>query len=379
MFTFTSVSSPFLNHLSRTPSRHSRIHRPPSPWSNNLADNGKATFFVQYAGTIELSQADDKDLSYKKKLLMLIYRHQLENNLSTNLTERSTVQLHITTEIMTFMDSDQNTILSLAPQNTIMCYYVEYRLNHIMAMKFIRTTEKIELAVFLMFDRRDADDLCSSMDYCFRSIYIANEYSSNIANKLSLLKLPLSATQSNTATSISSIKNNNTQNVPNKETTIWHSDPNLSVETSTIVTTESSTSSEINIPAHRHHRRDRNSKKSTKSAESSTKGIKSYLHIIRNYLVHLQKELNQEELTKFGDLLSRWQAEKITFRSFVEQTSNLYGESRLYLLNEMEHFAPVEEQIWFEEFLKDLNVNTTTSSTETLLLEEQSGNSNTQI
>ncbi|CAF1666389.1 unnamed protein product, partial [Didymodactylos carnosus] len=93
----------------------------------------------------------------------------------------------------------------------------------------------------------------------------------------------------------------------------------------------------------------------------------------------LQKELNQEELTKFGDLLSRWQAEKITFRSFVEQTSNLYGESRLYLLNEMEHFAPVEEQIWFEEFLKDLNVNTTTSSTETLLLEEQSGNSNTQI
>jgi hypothetical protein len=53
----------------------------------------------------------------------------------------------------------------------------------------------VELIVFLLNDRHEADELCSSMDFCFRAVYIANEQNSDISKKLSLLTVSLSATQ----------------------------------------------------------------------------------------------------------------------------------------------------------------------------------------
>jgi hypothetical protein len=53
----------------------------------------------------------------------------------------------------------------------------------------------VELIVFLLNDREEADELCSSMDFCFRAIYIANEQNSDISKKLSFLTVSLSSTQ----------------------------------------------------------------------------------------------------------------------------------------------------------------------------------------
>ncbi len=53
----------------------------------------------------------------------------------------------------------------------------------------------VELIVFLLNDRNEADELCSSMDFCFRAVYIANEQNSDISKKLSLLTVSLSSTQ----------------------------------------------------------------------------------------------------------------------------------------------------------------------------------------
>ena len=53
----------------------------------------------------------------------------------------------------------------------------------------------VELIVFLLNDRHAADELCSSMDFCFRAVYIANEQNSDISKKLSLLTISLSSTQ----------------------------------------------------------------------------------------------------------------------------------------------------------------------------------------
>jgi hypothetical protein len=53
----------------------------------------------------------------------------------------------------------------------------------------------VELIILLLNNRHEADELCSSMDFCFRAVYIANEQNSDISKKLSLLTLSLSSTQ----------------------------------------------------------------------------------------------------------------------------------------------------------------------------------------
>jgi hypothetical protein len=65
--------------------------------------------------------------------------------------------------------------------------------NYIVSTKDKSST--VELIVFLLNDRRAADELCSSMDFCFRAVYIANEQNSDISKKLSLLTVSLSSTQ----------------------------------------------------------------------------------------------------------------------------------------------------------------------------------------
>ena len=44
----------------------------------------------------------------------------------------------------------------------------------------------VELIIFLLNNRQEADELCSSMDFCFRAVYIANEPNSLLNNNLSL-------------------------------------------------------------------------------------------------------------------------------------------------------------------------------------------------
>lgn len=53
----------------------------------------------------------------------------------------------------------------------------------------------VELILFLLNNRHEADELCSSMDFCFRAVYIANEKNSDISKKLSLLTVSLSSNQ----------------------------------------------------------------------------------------------------------------------------------------------------------------------------------------
>lgn len=65
--------------------------------------------------------------------------------------------------------------------------------DHLVSKKDKSST--VELVVFLLNDRHEADELCSSMDFCFRAVYIANEQNSDISKKLSLLTVSLSSTQ----------------------------------------------------------------------------------------------------------------------------------------------------------------------------------------
>jgi hypothetical protein len=105
-------------------------------------------------------------------------------------------------------------ILSILSHHIIACYYVEYENDHIVATKYgtdfvqcsiefqsVRlvsskdNSSTMELIVFLLNNRHEADEFCSSMDFCFRAVYIANEQNSDISKKLSLLTVSLSSTQ----------------------------------------------------------------------------------------------------------------------------------------------------------------------------------------
>ncbi|CAF1118031.1 unnamed protein product [Rotaria sp. Silwood1] len=333
--------------------------RPPSPWTNDLADEGVAVFIVQAskftnlcAGTVDLAHDDDVDFSYKKKLLQFIYQCQVERRLSKRLTEKSIVQLHITTEHVKLFNIHQKTILSIPSHHIIACYYVEYEKDHIVTMKYVSEKDKtstIELMVFLLNDRYEADQLCSSMEFCFRAIYIANEQNSDISKKLSLLTLSLSSPQqlrnscgSPTSSTPSTIRSLSLASASSARV--------ISPDTSTIVDEESST------PRRRHRRpHHRNDDKSPNQSLT-----KSTSQIIQNYLLHLQIELKTDELAEFGKLLTEWQSNQLSTKQFVKRTARLYGESRRNLLDGLHDFIPVEEQTWFLEYLN--NLKSTSSS-----------------
>jgi len=79
----------------------------------------------------------------------------------------------------------------------IIYIFVFFYFNNI-SIDLVSTKDKastVELIVFLLNDRHEADELCSSMDFCFRAVYIANEQNSDLTKKLSLLTISLSSTQ----------------------------------------------------------------------------------------------------------------------------------------------------------------------------------------
>jgi len=304
--------------------------RPPSPWTNDLADEGVAVFFVQCAGTVDLTHDDDVDLSYKKKLLQFLYQCQIEHRLPKRVSDKSIVQLHITTEQIKLLNTHQKTILSIPSHHIIACYYVEYEKDHIVAMKYVSKKDKsstVELMVFLLNDRHEADELCSSMDFCFRAVYIANEQNSNISKKLSLLTVSLSSTQqlrssfdSTTSSTPSTIRSSSLASASSARVT--------SPDTSTIVDENLST-------PRRRHRRPRPRSDDHSPNKSSTKSTSK---IIQNYLLNLQLELKTNELAAFGKLLTEWQSNQLSTKTFVKQTARLYGESRRNLLDGLHDF-----------------------------------------
>ncbi|UJR25134.1 hypothetical protein I4U23_006493 [Adineta vaga] len=340
---FTCVSS-----LSTKSKQHKLDRlRPPSPWTNDLADQGRAVFVVQCAGTVDLTHHDDVDLSYKKKLLQFIYQCQIERRLPKKLSEKSIVQLHITTEHITLVTSHQKTILSIPSHHIVACYYVEYEKDHIVAMKYVSAKDKsstVELILFLLNDRHEADELCSSMDYCFRAIYITNEQNSDISKKLSLLTLSLSSTQQ-LRNSIGSTTSSSPSTVRSLSVASASSSSRVVVPDASIIIED-----DLSTPRRRHRRlRMRNDDHSPN--HSSTKDSSKIIH---NYLLNLQLELKTNELAEFGKLLTEWQSNQLSTKIFVKQTARLYGESRRNLLDDLHDFLPIDEQVWFVEYLEHL-------------------------
>ncbi|CAF2319812.1 unnamed protein product [Rotaria sp. Silwood2] len=295
--------------------------RPPSPWTNDLADEGVAIFVV-------------------------------ERRLPKRLTEKSIAQLHITTAQMKLFNIHQKIILSIPSHHIIACYYVEYENDHIVTMKYVSARDKsstIELIIFLLNDRYEADELCSSMDFCFRAIFIANEQNSDIRKKLSLLTLSLSSAQQ-LRNSFDSTTSSTPSTIRSLSLASASSACVISPEASTIVDDGLST-------PRRRHRRSHHRHDDKSSNKSSTK---STSQIIQNYLLNLQLELKPNELAEFGKLLTEWQSNQLSTKQFVKQTAHLYGESRRNLLDGLHDFVPVDEQTWFLEYLN--NLKSTSSS-----------------
>ncbi|CAF1201556.1 unnamed protein product [Rotaria sordida] len=320
--------------------------RPPSPWTNDLADEGVAIFIVQCAGTIDLTHEDNVDISYKKNLLQFIYQCQVEGRLPKKLTEKSIVQLHITTEQIKLINTHQKSILSIPSHHIIACYYVEYETDHIVTMKYVSTKDKlstIELIIFLLNDRYEADELCSSMDFCFRAIYIANEQNSDLSKKLSLLTLSLSSTRQ-LRNSFISTTSSTPSTIRSSSLASTSSPCVISLDTSTIINEDS-------LTPRRRHRRSHHRHDDQSPNRSS---IKSTSQIIHNYLLNLQLELKPDELAEFGKLLTEWQSNQLNIKQFVKRTARLYGKSRRNLLDGLHDFVPVDEQTWFLEYLNKL-------------------------
>ncbi|CAF1381861.1 unnamed protein product [Adineta steineri] len=327
--------------------------RPPSPWTNDLADEG-------CAGTVDLTHNDDVDLSYKKKFLQFIYQCQIERRLPKKISEKSMVQLNITTEQIKLMNTHQKTILSILSHHIIACYYVEYETDHIVAMKYVSTKDKsstVELIIFLLNDRHEADELCSSMDFCFRAVYIANEQNSDMSKKLSLLTKSLSSTQQ-----LRSSIDSTTSSSPSTIRSL-----SLASSSSACVTvpdTSSVINDDLSTPRRR-HRRPRTRNDDSSPARSSTKATSK---MIQKYLLDLQLELKPNELGEFGKLLAEWQSNQLNTKTFVKQTARLYGESRRNLLDGLHDFLAINEQTWFLDYLNNLKSTPSSlfSSTESL-------------
>lgn len=96
-------------------------------------------------------------------------------------------------------------------------------------------------------------------------------------------------------------------------------------------------------------------------------------------------ELKNSELAEFGKLLTEWQSNQLTTKSFVKKTARLYGESRRNLLDGIDNklsfmynthivvlglhdFLPIDEQVWFLDYLDNLKTTKSLlfSSTESL-------------
>ncbi|CAF4146010.1 unnamed protein product [Rotaria socialis] len=326
--------------------------RPPSPWTNDLADEGVVVFVC--AGTVDLAHDDDVDLSYKKKLLQFIAQCQIERRLPKRLAEKSIGQLHITTEQIKLFNTHQKLILSIPSHHIISCYYVEYEKDHIVTMKYVSTKDKpsnIELVIFLLNDRYEADELCSSMEFCFHAIYTANEQNSGISKKLSLLAGSLSSAQQ-LRCSFDSTTSSTPSTIRSLSLASTSSARVMSPDTSTIV-------DEDLLTPRRRHRRSRNRNEDKSPNRPSTK---STSHIIQNYLLNLQLELKTDELAEFGKLLTEWQLNHTSTKAFVKKTARLYGESRRNLLDGLHDFVPVDEQSWFLEYLNNLKSNSSSLS-----------------
>lgn len=287
-------------------------------------------------------------MSYKKKLLQFLYQCQIERRLPKRITDKSLVQLHITTEQIKLLNSHQKTIFSIPSHHIIACYYVEYEGDHIVSMKYVSTKDNssnVELIVFLLNDRNEADELCSSMEFSFRAVYIANEQNSNISKKLSLLTVSLSSTQQ--------LRSSFDSTASSTPSTI-RSLSLASASSARVVTpTTSSKIERKRSTPRRRHRRTHTRKDDHSPTESSTKSTAT---IIQNYLINLQLELKTSELAEFGKLLTEWQSNQLTTKTFVKQTARLYGNSRRNLLDGLHDFLPVDEQKWFLEYLDNLKM-----------------------
>ncbi|CAF0892934.1 unnamed protein product [Adineta ricciae] len=268
--------------------------RPPSPWTNDLADQGLAVFVVQA------------------------------------------------------INFDQKTILSIPSHHIIACYYVEYDKDHIVGMKYVSAKDKastVELIIFLLNDRHEADELCSSMDFCFRAIYITNEQNSDISKKLSLLTVSLSSTQQ-----LRSSIGSTTSSSPSTVRSLSVASASSSSRVVVLDSSTTTTSDDASTPRRRHRRpRARHD-----DASPNRSSAKTTAKIIQNYLLDLQLELKNSELVEFGKLLTEWQSNQLTTKSFVKKTARLYGESRRNLLDGLHDFLPIDEQVWFLDYLDNL-------------------------
>lgn len=295
----------------------------------NLQDDQcNIEYEMKYLGDIP-GVSMDTDTTNRTEVLKIIDRGKKQGLIPLHLTLDHDAVLYLNKYIIKVAKRDvQDQVLLQLPCNEIAqaCYVKETGL-HILAIKH-GTQESLNLAVLHCESQAIAESFCSLVSHCFELVYkdvmidlIADTIDKAIQNQKD--ESTGSVSSRSTPTRKPQFE---TDSIRNRYPVDYGAGSNISTD-------------------------------STESRQAQ---------YLKDYMRQLHTKLSIDELTMFSNLLKSWNYSSSRLPEFCDKLLNLYGPGRKHLLAGMFPFIPERDCPYFENFLKQNDINLPDNGTGTL-------------
>lgn len=287
---------------------------------------------MKYLGDIP-GVSMDTDTTNRTEVLKIIDRGKKQGLIPLHLSYDHDALLYLNkyTIKVAKRDGQDQVLLKLPCMEIAQCCYVKEDGVHILAIKH-GTQESLNLAVLHCETQAIAESFCSLVSHCFQLVYtdVMIELIEDTIDKAIVKDESISVSSSSTPTG-------------NAKPSFY-------------------TRSITNLPALDSPRHSNQAPSDISRASNES----SQAEVLRDYMWQLHTKLKFDELAKFSNLLKSWNYSSNRLPEFCEKLLNLYGPERKHLLAGMFPFIPERDCPYFENFLKQHDINLPENGTGTL-------------